>query len=122
MEAKRILVIEDERRIADILRINLEAEGFQVITAENGVKGLEKALDFHPDLITLDVLMPGKNGWETLRCLKGDERTRDIPVVMITVVPESEQAMNLGASYYILKPFRIEEVLEVIQRELGLTN
>jgi len=118
-ESKRILIIEDEENISRILRINLEMEGYEVVVAEDGETGFLAALEYRPNLITLDVLMPNRDGWQTLRDLRGDERTRDIPVVMITVVAEPMRAVELGAEYYIIKPFRFEQVLEVIRGELG---
>lgn len=119
LEAKSILIIEDEENISRILRFNLEMEGYRVLVAEDGEAGFKAALEHRPDLITLDVLMPRRNGWETLRDLRGDERTRDIPVMMITVVGEPMKAVELGAEYYLVKPFRFEQVLEVVRGELG---
>ena len=118
METKKILIIEDEENISNILKLNLEMEGFEVRTANNGYHGFEEALGFRPDLITLDVLMPGRDGWDTLRELKGDERTRSIPVVMISVMPDRGRAGDLGATHYLVKPFLFNQVLEVVNREL----
>ncbi len=118
MESKTILIIEDDEKIAEILQINLEIEGFSVLTAENGKVGFDKAVKLRPDLITLDVLMPEKSGWEALADLKDDPRTRDIPVVMITVVQDAQKAFELGACYYISKPFRFDNLLEVINDQL----
>lgn len=118
MGAKRILIIEDEENISKILKLNLEMEGFEVRTVADGYRGFEEALGFKPDLITLDVLMPGRDGWDTLRELKGDERTRSIPVVMISVVSEPGKAVDLGATSYLVKPFLFDQVLEVVNREL----
>lgn len=119
METKKILIIEDEENISNILRINLEMEGFEVKIARDGARGFEAALDFRPDLITLDVLMPQRDGWDTLRDLKQDERTRAIPVVMISVMMEQKKAVDLGAQYYLVKPFLFDQVLEVIHGELA---
>ncbi len=118
-ERKKILIIEDEENISRILRINLEMEGYEVVVAEDGEKGYLAAVEHEPDLITLDVLMPRRDGWQTLRDLRADERTTGIPVLMITVVAEPMRAVELGAEYYIIKPFRFEQVLEVIRGELG---
>ena len=122
METKKILIIEDEENISNILRINLEMEGFEVEIARDGARGFEAALDFRPDLITLDVLMPQRDGWDTLRDLKQDERTRAIPVVMISVMMEQKKAVDLGAQYYLVKPFLFDQVLEVIHGELAEEN
>ncbi len=119
MEKKSILIIEDEENISRILRINLEMEGYRVLVAEDGEAGLRAAREHRPDLITLDVLMPRRDGWETLRELRKDELTRDIPVMMITVVAEPMKAVELGAEYFLIKPFRFEQVLEVVRGELG---
>lgn len=122
METKKILIIEDEENISNILRINLEMEGFEVEIAKDGARGFEAALDFRPDLITLDVLMPQQDGWDTLRDLKQDDRTRAIPVVMISVMMEQKKAVDLGAQYYLVKPFLFDQVLEVIHGELAEEN
>jgi len=122
VETKKILIIEDEENISNILRINLEMEGFEVEIARDGARGFEAALDFRPDLITLDVLMPQRDGWDTLRDLKQDERTRAIPVVMISVMMEQKKAVDLGAQYYLVKPFLFDQVLEVIYGELAEEN
>jgi DNA-binding response OmpR family regulator len=122
VETKRILIIEDEENISNILRINLEMEGFEVEVARDGAQGFEVALDFRPDLITLDVLMPQRDGWDTLRDLKQDERTSAIPVVMISVMMEQKKAVDLGAQHYLVKPFLFDQVLEVIHGELVEEN
>jgi adenylate cyclase len=118
LDTKRILIIEDEENISNILKLNLEVEGFEVRVAGDGASGFTTALDFRPDLITLDVLMPQRDGWDTLRDLKTDERTRSIPVVMISVVPEQKKAIDLGAQHYLVKPFHFDQVLQVIHGEL----
>jgi len=107
----RILVIEDDPGAVRLLRTYLEDEGYEVDVATSGELGIAAAHARPPDAIILDVLLPGIDGWEVLRRLKGDPDLRDRPVVVATVVDERNVAMNLGAVDYFLKPVRREALL-----------
>jgi signal transduction histidine kinase/DNA-binding response OmpR family regulator len=107
-----ILVIEDDPGAVRLLRAYLEAEGYAVEVATDGESGIAAAQANAPDAIILDVLLPGIDGWEVLRRLKGDPALRNLPVVVVTVVDERNVAMNLGAVDYFLKPVRREALLD----------
>lgn len=107
-----ILVIEDEKKTAAFLRKGLTEENFTVDVSENGREGLELALTREYDLILLDVMLPGIDGWETLKRLR--ERGKETPVIMLTVLGEVEdrvKGLELGADDYLTKPFAFSELL-----------
>jgi len=99
-----VLVIDDDQNARDLMARGLTKEGFHVVTAGGGEEGLRLAREVHPDVITLDVLMPGMDGWAVLRDLKSDEEVSRIPVIMITMVDDKEMGHALGAADYLPKP------------------
>jgi CheY-like chemotaxis protein len=99
-----VLVIDDEQNARALLRRQLEGEGCHVVTASSGSEGLTAAANLHPDLITLDVLMPGMDGWTVLKKLKADPDLKDIPVVMISMVGDKAMGYALGAVDTMQKP------------------
>jgi len=111
-----VLVVEDDPRTLDLLRFSLSKEGFRVEEALDGEEALAKARALQPFLITLDILLPKKDGWEVLRELKEDGATRDIPVVIVSIVDEPRRGFSLGAADYILKPFDREDLLRRLGR------
>ena len=124
-KSKRILVIDDEPSLHEMLRVILELGGYQAVGNQPGATGGKELTESKPDLIVLDLMMPDVDGFEILRRLKGDEETRDIPVVICTVrdYPEDHMlAQELGASRYITKPFEPSEFLEVISEVLQETD
>lgn len=119
--AERILVIEDEETVADIIAINLRLEGFEVETALNGVTGLSLAREENFDLIVCDVMMPDLNGYEICRQLKSERRTRKVPLVLLTARTEVENklaGLEAGADDFITKPFDFSELLARINMNL----
>ncbi len=107
-DKRQILVIEDEEDIRELVRYNLEQENFAVTEAESGEAGLKAVLRKAPDLILLDLMLPGKDGMQVCRELKQSEGTRGIPVVMMTARGEESDVvagLELGAEDYIVKPF-----------------
>jgi two-component system, OmpR family, phosphate regulon response regulator PhoB len=111
---KTILVIEDEKDLADLVAFNLEKEGFRTFLATDGVMGLEKARDNLPDLILLDLMLPGMSGTEVCKSLKNDEKTARIPVIMMTARGEEIDRVvgfEVGADDYVLKPFSTRELM-----------
>jgi len=122
-EVTRVLVIDDEPPIRRLCRVSLEADGMQVLEASDGPTGLEKARNEEPDVILLDVMMPGLDGWQVAEALLDDRRTSSIPIVFLTAraeVRDRARGLDLGGIDYVTKPFNpIElapQVRELIQR------
>jgi DNA-binding NtrC family response regulator len=114
MTCPKILIIDDSKESILILLETLEPQGYEVFVAAKADKGIELAGSVQPDVILLDIVMPGKDGFAVCQALKADERTRDIPVVFLTSKQETEsivRGFEIGAADYISKPFRMPEVL-----------
>jgi len=108
MAEEQILAVDDEEDILELVRFNLAREGYRVIGSTTGLKTLELARENHPDLIVLDLMLPDINGLEVTRILKGNDDTRNIPIVMLTAKGEEADivaGLELGADDYITKPF-----------------
>ncbi len=111
---QKILVVDDEKDIVELLRYNLSQAGFEVREASDGRSALEAAKSRNPDLIILDVMLPDLSGTEVCRILRKDERTRTTPILMLTVKSEEAEkvaAFELGADDYVTKPFSPREVV-----------
>lgn len=122
---QRILIIEDEPDIIEVLKYNLEKNHFSVASAASGEAGLKAAGELLPDLVLLDLMLPGIDGLEVCRRLRDDPRTRDIPVVMLTAKgTESDVVvgLTLGADDYIVKPFSTSELMARIKAVLRRTE
>ena len=120
--AKKILAVDDEPDVVLILRTALQTEGYDVQTAASGPDALALAREFLPDLILLDVMMPGMSGFEVLRELKNDESTAAVPVIMLTGVSERakiKEALTTGTTYYIVKPFEFDDLLDKVRQALN---
>ena len=118
MEKKKILLVDDEQGFVDTVKQYLESRKYNVIVANNGKEALEK-VEENPDLILLDIIMPGIDGFEVLRRLRNNLRTRYIPVIMLTARGESKailKAQDLGTTDYIIKPFSLKELLYLVKR------
>ncbi|MFZ3192992.1 MAG: response regulator [Moraxellaceae bacterium] len=115
------LVVENSQQATDILRLYLEEEGFSVITAPSATQALAIMAKSRPDLITLDLLLPGMDGWDVLNLIKADPQLVDIPVVVISGISNSASALPPGAAKVLQKPLRREELVATLQ-ELGMTN
>jgi PAS domain S-box-containing protein len=102
--ASTVLVIDDDRVVRDLLQRFLRKEGFQVLVASSGEEGLRTARELRPSIITLDIVMPGMDGWSVLRALKIDPELAHIPVLLITIVDNAEMGYSLGAADYLTKP------------------
>jgi phosphate regulon transcriptional regulator PhoB len=114
----RVLVVEDERDVADLIRYNLAKEGYDVVVAPTGADALKQAREVHPDLVLLDIMVPQLNGWEVCRRLKQDADTKNIPVIMVTGrVEEGDKVLGfeMGADDYVTKPFSPRELLARIR-------
>ena len=119
MEAKKkVLVIDDENDILLIIKSALHEEGYEVVTANNGYDGLALAEDASPDLIILDIMMPEMDGFEVLQQLKENEKTAQIPVVILTGLSSKDkirEALNKGIDYYIVKPFEYQDLVSKVK-------
>jgi signal transduction histidine kinase/CheY-like chemotaxis protein len=114
--AGTVLVIDDEAAVRDLMQRFLTKEGFRVVTAHGGVEGLRRARELRPDAITLDVMMPGMDGWAVLSALKADPDIADIPVIMLTIVDDRNLGYALGASDYLTKPIDRERLVAVLRQ------
>ncbi|HEX5414397.1 MAG TPA: response regulator [Chloroflexota bacterium] len=115
---KTILVVDDDPDICEIVQVNLEGAGYEVIIAADGAAGLQAAQTRVPDLIILDVLMPELDGWRVLEELVKDSRTADRPVIMLTCKGDDQdvlRGLNLGAVEYITKPFYPEGLVASVR-------
>ncbi|MDO8359502.1 MAG: phosphate regulon transcriptional regulator PhoB [Devosia sp.] len=113
-----ILIVEDEADLAELMRYNLEAEGFRVVTAESGDEAVERIRDGVPDLILLDWMLPGLSGIELCRRWRSREETARTPIIMITARGEEEERVRglaTGADDYVVKPFSMPELVARIQ-------
>src|SRR5262245_54544501 len=125
MPKPKILVIEDERALTEVLTYNLEREGFDVLAAFDGLEGLRQAQLKLPDVIVLDLMLPGKPGLEVCRELRMGPRTRDIPIIMVTAkAEESDELVGFatGADDYVTKPYSMKVLIQRIKKELRRTQ
>ena len=111
-----VLVIDDDATVQDLLRRSLSRDGFRVETANNGASGLTRARELQPVIITLDVMMPGMDGWEVLGALKADPMTANIPVIVMSIVDEKGLGFSLGAADYLTKPLDYSRLSSVVNR------
>lgn len=114
----KALVVDDEATIVELVRLGLRYEGFQVEAAMDGQQGLSAALRFSPDIVILDLMLPGMDGLEVCRRLRANPTTRDIPILMLTAkdeVLDRVAGLNMGADDYLTKPFSFEELLARIR-------
>jgi PAS domain S-box-containing protein len=119
---KTILVVDDEANIRRFLSHELKKRGYSIIQASGGDKAVELARKHHPDLITLDVLMGGMGGFDVTAVLKNDPETKNIPILIISVVEDKKRAYQLGANDYLTKPFKIEDLVDKVNRLLRDTQ
>jgi two-component system, OmpR family, alkaline phosphatase synthesis response regulator PhoP len=118
----RVLVIDDEAPIRLLCRVNLEAEGMTVLEAKDGPSGVEKAKEEQPDVVLLDVMMPGLDGWRVAEELLEDPNTREIPIVFLTARAEFRdraRGLDIGGVDYITKPFNPVELAPLVRGLLG---
>lgn len=119
-EENAILVIDDDPTARELLTRTLTREGFSVITASDGEKGLERAEQCRPAAIILDVMMPGMDGWTVLTSLKSNPELAHIPVIMETMLDEQHKGFSLGASDYLIKPINSKRLLEMVGKYRGV--
>ena len=117
----RILAVDDERLYQHLLEVNLQKEGFEVITAGNGLDALEMVTSRQPDLVIMDIMMPKMDGLEATRIIKADAKTRHIPIIALTsyaMKGDRERTIEAGCNGYMAKPIDIQEVLKTIEHYL----
>jgi CheY-like chemotaxis protein len=119
----RVLVVDDDDVIRQLISVNLELEGFDVATAVDGQDCLEKVKDVRPDVITLDIMMPRLDGWEAASRLRADPDTADIKVVLLSARAQEadlERGSRIGVDAYLTKPFDPDELIDIVRRLAGL--
>ncbi len=122
MSRKKILIVDDEPGLIDIVRVNLEWEGYRVLEAASGPEGLERAIEEQPDLVILDLMMPQMSGWDVLEEMQANPQTAGLPVIMLTVVADDESmahGLEKGVVAYVTKPFVPADLIKVVKRVLG---
>ena len=123
MEKRKILIVDDEASFIDIVKINLERTGNYIVRTESdGTKGVAAALEFKPDMILLDIIMPDISGDEIAIQLQKEEQTKGIPIVFLTaVVKKEEEALHggiIGGKTFIAKPTTVQELINVIEKHI----
>lgn len=119
--SKTVLIVDDEQDIVDLVAFNLQKEGYQTLKAFDGLQALTMAAQHQPDLILLDVMLPGKDGWDVIRELRSDQKTQDIPVIFLTAKDSEIDeviGLELGASDYIIKPISMRKLLVRVKTAL----
>jgi len=121
MAKRKVLVVDDEEDFAKALKIRLKANGYDVVIAHDSIQAIMMVYQENPELIILDILIPGEDGFSVTERLKQAEATRPIPIIFLTGVPGDEgRAYQSGASGYVMKPYRPEELLKIIQKALEI--
>lgn len=119
---KKILVVDDEPENVTLITSRLKAHKYQTISAYNGKSCIEKAIREKPDLVILDIVMPGLSGFEVARQLKKDDRTKCIPIIMISALAQEKdinEGLEAGALCFIKKPFKPAELISEVEQALG---
>lgn len=114
----RVLVVDDNKVIRQLIRVNLELEGFEVVTAADGVECLDIVQQVQPDVITLDVVMPRLDGLRTAARLRADARTSDLPIVVVSACTqyEVESGLEVGVDAFLAKPFEPSELVDIVRQ------
>jgi adenylate cyclase len=112
---RSVLIVDDDPTVRDLMARFLERQGFDVVTAADGLEGLALAREHHPAAITLDIMMPGVDGWTVLAAIKGDPALADIPVILVTIVDEKQRGYALGVVEYMVKPIDRERLAAVLR-------
>lgn len=121
MANEKILVVDDEEHIAELISYNLTSNGYKVITANNGIDAIKLAIEEKPRLILLDLMIPGKDGYDVCKEVRGNSEVKNIPIIMLTAKSEELDkilGLELGADDYITKPFSVRELLARVKAVL----
>ena len=118
----RVLVVDDDPQVLRLMRVNLELEGYDVVSAPDGEEALEAVVTEHPDVVVCDVMMPGVDGLTVLRNLRANPKTSKIPFVVVSAKAQRSDvkaALDMGADKYITKPFDPQELLDAVEHLLN---
>jgi two-component system alkaline phosphatase synthesis response regulator PhoP len=118
---KTILVVDDEKDLLDLIEYNLKKEGFNVLKAENGEEGIERAKEFHPDLVLMDIMMPKMDGMEAVEKMRKDDELKSIPIIFLTARSDEKtevEGLNKGGDDYITKPISTTKLISRIKAVL----
>jgi len=119
---KKILVVEDDPSALRLIQYTLQYEGYEVLTATNGLAGLKKAQNEEPDLVILDVMLPGMDGFEICHRLRGEPQTADLPILMLSAKAQEADkitGLKVGADDYVTKPADTAEIIRRVERLLA---
>lgn len=121
-EEKRILVADDDPVILRLIQVNLELEGYQVLTANNGQEAVDKATAEIPDLVILDIMMPRLDGYQACEQLKAAETTKEIPIIFLSAKAQQgdiDKGKSYGVADYLTKPFDPSDLIDVVERHVS---
>ncbi len=124
-DMKKVLVVEDHPDMRELLVWQMELMGFLPITAKHGEEGVEKAIEEKPQLILMDIMMPGMDGWEATRILRSNPETQDIPILAATALfreADLKSCIEAGCSDYIIKPFSFQDLQGKVQEFVSVPN
>ncbi len=119
MAGERVLIVDDDAVIRQLICVNLELEGFEVYTAEDGQDALDKVRDIDPAVVTLDIMMPRLDGWETAAALRNDPATAHVRVILLSARAQEadlRRGKGIGVDEYLTKPFDPDELVEAVRR------
>jgi DNA-binding response OmpR family regulator len=117
--SKRVLIVEDEQDVADLVADVLDLEGFEAQVARSGETALDDALTFHPDVVLLDLMMPGVDGFEVARRLQAHPETNSLPIVVMTAMHDApSRAQEVGTYLFLAKPFDIGDLIQTVERAM----
>ncbi len=122
---KKVLLVEDNQDLQFLLTVQIKSMGFAVITASNGMEGVEKAIEEKPDLIIMDILMPGMDGREATRMIRSNPMTKDIPIIAVSVLfryLDRKNCYEAGCNDYIVKPFTFKVLQEKIRALISASS
>lgn len=118
--SRTVLVVDDDPGVLEVLELALDAEGYQVVVARNGLEGLEQACSHRPDLMVVDLMMPIMDGWQLVREFRRDQATGSTPVIILSAAHNiDEAARDLGVEAVIAKPFNLDDLLDLIATHAG---
>ena len=119
MAGERVLVVDDDAVIRQLILVNLELEGYEVFTAEDGIDALAKVRELDPKVVTLDIMMPRMDGWETAARLRDDPETAHVKVILLSAraqEADKRRGQGIGVDHYLTKPFDPDDLISAVRR------